>query len=160
MGACTRESESRNQQKLEKKMSMFRSQVPPSCCKSPSQECGVSNCCFEEYVFFQTIRFHGEQKDNLWNCVAQVRLHPSNIHYSGCAHSLAETLSSNLKLVSWWLTDFTIQPPVQPLTNHIQIKTFYFADLRCSGAFGGHTSFWIISLNQTQTNSSDAVKSQ
>ncbi len=65
MGACTRESESRNQQKLEKKMFMFGSQVPPSCCKSPSHECGVSNCCFEEYVFFQMIRFHEEQKDNL-----------------------------------------------------------------------------------------------
>jgi len=45
-----------------------KAKVPPSCCKSPSRDCGV-------------------------------RLHPSNIHYSGCAHSLAETLSTHLKLI-------------------------------------------------------------
>jgi len=45
-----------------------KAKVPPSCCKSPSQDCGV-------------------------------RLHPSNIHYSGCVHSLVETISSRLKLI-------------------------------------------------------------
>ena len=34
---------------------------------------------------------------------AQVRLHPSNIHYSGCVHSLVETISSRLKLVRSFL---------------------------------------------------------
>jgi len=45
-----------------------KAKVPPSCCKSPSQDCGV-------------------------------RLHPSNIHYSGCVHSLVETILSRLKLI-------------------------------------------------------------
>ena len=65
---------------------------------------------------------------------------------------------SNWSVDGWQILQFSHQFNLS--TTHIQIKTFYFADLRCSWAFGGHTSFWIISLNQTQTNSSDAVKSQ
>ena len=39
---------------------------------------------------------------------AQVRLHPSNIHYSGCVHSLVETISSRLKLVRTKQNDFSL----------------------------------------------------
>ena len=39
---------------------------------------------------------------------AQVRLHPSNIHYSGCVHSLVETISSRLKLVRTNQNDFSL----------------------------------------------------
>ena len=41
-------------------------------------------------------------------CSAQVRLHPSNIHYSGCVHSLVETISSRLKLVRTKQNDFSL----------------------------------------------------
>ena len=147
----------------------FPSQVPPSCCKSPSLDCGVSSCLFVEYVFClgndqMSCKNHrlGFKDIEFWISIDQVRLHPSNIHYSGCAHSLADKLSTHLKLVSWLAPTYVIKPStnlVSIVFCLVHLRWFSFlADLCCGWAFGGFTSHWIISLNQTQTDSSNALK--
>ena len=86
---------------------------------------------------------------------AQVRLHPSNIHYSGCVHSLVETISSRLKLVRSFLfkectkqNDFSMH-----LIDSVSIvSSSSFADLCPGRDFGGLTSPRVIHLDKTETN--------
>ena len=141
---------------------MFGCQVPPSCCKSPSLDCGVSRAPVF-LLSFERIRsrckidkLNSNDIEFLDFCFDhQVRLHPSNIHYSGCAHSLAETISSHLKLVCFHL--YNLGLAIYMYINLHCVLNIFLADLCCRGAFGGFTSDWIISLNQTQTNPTDAL---
>ena len=86
---------------------------------------------------------------------AQVRLHPSNIHYSGCVHSLVETISSRLKLVrSFLLKEWTKQNDFSMhfIDSVSIVSSSSFADLCPGRDFGGLTSPRVIHLNKTETN--------
>ena len=88
-------------------------------------------------------------------CSAQVRLHPSNIHYSGCVYSLVETISSRLKLVcSFLLKEYTKQNDFSlHLIDSVSIvSSSSFADLCPGRDFGGLTSPRVIHLDKTETN--------
>ena len=86
---------------------------------------------------------------------AQVRLHPSNIHYSGCVHSLVETISSRLQLVrSFRLKECTKQNDFSlHFIDSVSIfSSSSFADLCPGRDFGGLTSPRAIHLDKTETN--------
>ena len=101
VGPRTRESKSENQQKLEiEDQDIFASQVPPSCCKSPSLDCGVSSCISEDYVV-EMIRCHH------WRIIDKVSMKYSfRLLLTRC--DFTQATSTTRAVLTPWLTHFQL----------------------------------------------------